>query len=137
MNHVEKAVENFSVKKYNCAQAVICAFCEELGVSEADAFRLSEPFGGGMGKMGGVCGAVTGAYMVIGLVNSAGDLANPTQSKMQTYADVRELTAKFEELNTSALCRELKFDKPPRRSCPGCVEDAARLAEEYLKSHGK
>ncbi len=87
--------------------------------------------------MGGVCGAVTGAYMVIGLVNSAGDLANPTQSKMQTYADVRELTAKFEELNTSALCRELKFDKPPRRSCPGCVEDAARLAEEYLKSHGK
>ena len=131
MDKVQKAVDNFVKKKYNCAQAVLCAFCEELGMSEVEAFRISEPFGGGIGKMGGVCGALSGAYMVLGLANSAADLENPTKSKMQTYADVREMTKKFEDKNTSVLCRELKCEKP-LRSCPGCVEDAAALAQEYL-----
>ena len=131
MDKVQKAVDNFVKKKYNCAQAVVCAFCEDLGMSEVDAFRISEPFGGGIGKMGGVCGALSGAYMVVGLAGSAADLQDPTKSKMQTYADVREISGKFEKMNTSVLCRELKCEKP-LRSCPGCVEDAARLAQDYL-----
>ena len=132
MDEVQLAVENFAKKKYNCTQAVVCAFCEDFGLSEVDGFRVAEAFGGGMGKMGGVCGAVTGAYIIMGLANCAADLQNPTKSKMETYADVRELTKKFEDMNTSVLCRELKCEKP-LRSCPGCVEDAAKLLVEYLE----
>ena len=51
MDKVQLAVENFAKKKYNCTQAVVCAFCEDFGLSEVDGFRVAEAFGGGMGKM--------------------------------------------------------------------------------------
>ena len=82
MSKVEKALA-YHRQGYNCAQAVACAFAEELGVDERELFRVTEAFGFGMGTMG-TCGAVSGMAAVAGLAQSDGDLAHPG-SKRQTY----------------------------------------------------
>ena len=70
MTKKELALE-YHKKGYNCAQAVACAFCEELGVSETEMYKIAEGFGLGMGMMD-TCGALTGLFMLIGLKNSGG-----------------------------------------------------------------
>ena len=69
MTKAELAVENFK-NGYNCSQAVAAAFCEDFGMSRADCLRISEGFGGGMGRMRSVCGAVSGMFMLAGLKHS-------------------------------------------------------------------
>ncbi|RPJ11189.1 MAG: C_GCAxxG_C_C family protein, partial [Desulfobacteraceae bacterium] len=66
MNNSEKAVKYFN-DKFNCSQAVFAAFSPEFGIPETVAFKIACPFGAGMGRMQETCGAVTGAFMVIGL----------------------------------------------------------------------
>lgn len=128
----ERAVENHR-KGYNCAQAVACAFCEKLGRDEKEVFEMMEAFGLGMGTMG-TCGAVSGMAAVAGMVESDGALDAP-QTKKQSYKAMKELTEKFIAKNQSVICREIKGVETGKvlRSCPGCVQDAAELLEEYLE----
>lgn len=130
-SRVEKAVA-LHHKGYNCAQAVVCAYCDLFGMDEETAYRVSEAFGFGMGQME-VCGALAGACMLAGLKNSGG-LSAVGKTKAETYKIDRALAAAFREKNQSVLCRELKGVETGKvlRSCDGCVEDAARLVEEYL-----
>ena len=86
------AVEKFK-QGYNCCQAVICAYCEELGLKEEDAFKLAEGFGSGMGGLKDTCGAVTGMFLTISLANSAGDMENPMATKADTYQKFRDAAA--------------------------------------------
>lgn len=127
----ERAVENHK-KGYNCAQAVACAFCEKLGKDEKEVFELMEAFGFGMGTMG-TCGAVSAMAAVVGMVESDGALDAPKTKKV-SYGAMKGLTEKFIEKNESIICREIKGveTKKVLRSCPGCVQDAAELLEEYL-----
>ena len=133
-----KAKKDIAVAKfkqgYNCCQAVICAYCEEFGVKEEDAFRLAEGFGSGMGGLKDTCGAVTGMFLTIGLVNSAGVMENPMKTKADTYRKFRESAAKFTEENGSVYCRDLKnMDGPqPLVCCIKCVEDAAAMIDEMF-----
>lgn len=128
----ERAVENHR-KGYNCAQAVACAFCEKLGRDEKEVFEMMEAFGLGMGTMG-TCGAVSGMAAVVGMVESDGALDAP-RTKKQSYKAMKELTEKFIAKNQSVICREIKGVETGKvlRSCPGCVQDAAELLEEYLE----
>lgn len=130
-SHVQKAID-LHHKGYNCAQAVVCAYCDLFGLDEETAYRASEAFGFGMGQME-VCGALSGACMLAGLKNSGG-LAAVGKTKAETYKIDRTLAAAFREKNQSVLCRELKGVESGKvlRSCDGCVEDAARLVETYL-----
>ena len=125
-------------KGYNCAQAVACSFCEELGVDEETLFRISEGFGFGMGMME-MCGALSGMAMVIGLNNSVGNLAKGEATKGSTYKQVKEYIHRFQEKNGAYLCRELKGVETGKMlcSCPQCIMDAAELTEEYLKAYKK
>ena len=66
MSKGDIAKQNF-MNGYNCSQAVLLAFCEDFGLGKETALKISEPFGGGMGRMREVCGTVTGMFMVIGL----------------------------------------------------------------------
>lgn len=118
---------------YNCAQAVLCSFSEELGVEESLLFSISEGFGAGMGDMQGTCGALSGAYMAAGLMGSSGDVEAGV-TKGATYRTVRELTEKFREKNGSHICKELKGMETGQmlRSCSGCIEDAVRLVSAKL-----
>ena len=86
-----------------------------------------------MGGFTETCGAVTGAAVVIGMVNSAG-MDNPT-SKASTYRIVRKLAGDFRALNGSTVCSALKGieTKQPLRSCNGCITDAVDLTAEALQ----
>ena len=66
MNRVERAVSSFK-EGFRCSQALLSTYGVQFGLNREVALRISEAFGGGMGRMGETCGAVTGAFMVIGL----------------------------------------------------------------------
>lgn len=132
MNYAEKA-DAFHKKGYNCCQAIVCAFCDKVGLDEQTAFKVSEGMGLGVSDTFGTCGAVTGMALVMGMKNSCGDLNAPV-SKADTYKKVRELNEKFRSKNGSTICRELKGMDTGKvlRSCPGCIEDAANILAEVL-----
>ncbi|MBR5474274.1 MAG: C_GCAxxG_C_C family protein [Lachnospiraceae bacterium] len=132
--YVARAAANHD-KQYNCSQAVACAFCDAIGADERTLFTVMEGFGGGMGAKECVCGAISGAVAAVSMKRSTGCLEAPN-SKKETYALTSELLAKFVEKNGSYVCKELRGDVEGGqmlRSCPGCIEDATRLAYETLK----
>lgn len=117
---------------YNCAQAVVCAYCDQFGMDEQTAYRMAEGFGFGMGLME-VCGALSAAFMLAGLRGSKGK-DYPGATKAQTYKVTKALATAFQEKNGTYLCRELKgvADGKVRRSCDGCIADACNLIEQTL-----
>ncbi len=122
----DKAAQNHQ-KGYNCAQAVACAFAEEMGIDESIIFKMME--GHGLGT----CGAITGAVAVIGAIKSCGDIEKPV-SKAATYKLTGELVKRFQEKNKATKCKDLKGIETGKvlRSCPGCIEDATAILEEIL-----
>ena len=146
MNHAEYAAELF-VGGYNCAQAVAVAFCDVTGMDRELAAKLSSSFGGGMGRMREVCGAVSGMLMVAGILYGH-DLPADNKEKMEHYALVQELAGQFREQAGSIVCREILKNPPsdpnptPRtaefyakRPCAKMVMTAARLMEEFMEAH--
>ena len=127
------AAAAYHKRGFNCAQAVACALAPVLGLDLDLAFRMTEGFGAGMGGMTETCGAISGAVVALGAANSAGS-DNP-KSKGGTYQLTKELVARFAAKNGTTVCRELKgvgSAEGPRRSCPGCVEDAVTIAADIL-----
>ena len=109
------ALEYFN-EGYNCAQAVFAAFSDKYGIDKDTAMKLSSSFGGGMGRMREVCGAVSGMFMVAGLETGATE-GSDADGKAANYAKVRELAEKFEAQNGSIICRELLgLDKAQKES---------------------
>lgn len=133
---VQKAVQLRNENGYNCAQAVLCAYADLFGLDEKQAYKLAEGFGTGMGGMGDTCGAVTAAFMLIGLKNSSGELGDKS-TRPDTYKQIRELAECFKAEAGSILCRELKGSTGLTvYPCPKCIETAAKLFEKYLESKG-
>lgn len=147
MSKGDIAKQNF-LNGYNCSQAVLLAFCEDFGLEKETALKISEPFGGGMGRMREVCGTVTGMFMVLGLAMGNSD-AKDGSTKKNVYKSVQELAEKFKQDNGSIICRELlgfqKNNKESyvpsertteyykKRPCPELCKYAADILEEYLK----
>ena len=121
-------------KKYNCAQSVLCAFAEKTGISEQELFKISEGFGAGMGSTNHVCGALSGAIMLAGIVNSDGNTENP-QTKAATYKLATDMTELFNKRAGAVNCRDIKgLDTGiPTCSCGDCISYAVEIAEEILK----
>jgi C_GCAxxG_C_C family probable redox protein len=146
MDRVEKAVELFK-SGYNCSQAVIGAFCDEFGMDFETAMRVSEGFGGGMGRMRLTCGAVSGMFMLVGLKYSKAE-GGDIETRTKIYETVQKLAKEFEEKNGSIVCGDLLgINKPKddgavpttrsesfykKRPCAKCVEDCAILVCDYL-----
>lgn len=120
-------------KGYNCAQAVACTYSDLVGLDEKTIFKLTEALGAGMGNMEGTCGAVSGACILAGLVNSSGNTEAP-DSKGKTYKLSREILNTFKNDNGSVVCKELKGTETGKMlcSCEECIKDAARIAENLL-----
>lgn len=144
MTRADDAVACFD-RGYNCAQAVLSSCSEQYGMSKEDAYKVAGAFGAGMGRMAGTCGAVTGAYMVIGLKYGMwreGDQA----AKEKAYALAQEFARRFAEKNCSTVCRELlghdmstpagfqaiKEKKLTTTACPKYVRDAAEIVSDIL-----
>ncbi|MCI6811063.1 MAG: C-GCAxxG-C-C family protein [Lachnospiraceae bacterium] len=132
MNKKEEAIELHN-KKYNCAQAVSCAFAKETGIEERILFQANEGFGLGMGGTQGVCGALAGAVMLAGFKNSDGDMDNPA-SKASTYQLSRQMLEAFKEKTGSTICKELKGIETGQVlcSCSDCVRAGVEVVEEIL-----
>ena len=128
----DKAAQNHQ-KGYNCAQAVACAFAEEMGIDESIIFKMMEGHGLGMGCMEGTCGAVTAACVIAGAKNSTVEMGGPG-SKGATYKISKEIVRRFKEESGSVICKELKGVETgtPVKACPDCVKDAARILEEVV-----
>ena len=146
MDHGMKAGELF-LGGYNCAQAVVVAYCDLTGLDESFSAKLASSFGGGMGRMREVCGAVSGMLMVAGLLYGYDTPGDDTVKKAH-YALVQELSAKFREEVGSIVCREILKNPPsdpnptPRtaefyaqRPCARMVILAGQILDEYIKEH--
>jgi C_GCAxxG_C_C family probable redox protein len=132
---------------YNCAQAVIKAYANDVGVNEEEIVRIASVLGGGVGRTGNICGAVSGAALIIGAKFGSTDNTN-IHSKDKAYQKANELLDKFAAENKSILCKELLgYDiktkeglKQARESgimvqkCPGFVSSAAKILESILSS---
>ena len=125
MDHAEKARTLF-LEGYNCAQAVFCAFDDLTGLDRETSARLASSFGGGMGRMREVCGTVSGALLVLGLVCGYSD-PEDIKAKKDHYHLVQEFARRFKELNGSIICRELLEGV---RTTPG-KDPEARTPEYY------
>ena len=149
MLHSDKAVELF-VKGYNCSQSVVGAFTDLTGMDRQMAVRLASSFGAGMGRLREVCGGVSGALIVLGVMCGYDDPEN-AEEKTEHYHLVQEFARRFREKNGTIICRELlqgvnvkPGDKPePRteeyyasRPCVRFVEDAAQITEDILREKG-
>lgn len=132
MTKKELAIELHD-KKFNCCQAVACAFCEEIGIDEKLLFQAGEAFGLGMGCMECTCGALSGAVMLAGFQNSDGNINSPA-TKADTYKLSREMTARFKEKTGSTVCKELKGVETGKVlcSCPDCIRCGVEVVEEVL-----
>ncbi len=143
---VERAVELFK-SGFNCSQSVFAAFASEFGMDEETALKVSAGLGGGVGRAREVCGAVSGAAMLVGFKHGAvtGDDA---EAKKRCYEVVQEIIAEFKKDNPSIVCRELlalndgdNTNPTPeartenyyqKRPCVQLVEDAAKAVEKIL-----
>ena len=145
MDHSTYAAELF-VNGYNCAQAVAMAFSDITGLEEKTTARMISSFGGGMGRLREVCGAVSGMLFVAGTLYGYDE---PNQmAQMNHYALVQELAGKFREQAGSIICREILNNPPsdpkptPRtkefykqRPCVRLVILAAQILDEYITTN--
>ena len=145
-NKSQKAQQLFR-EGYNCAQSVFCAYSDELGIDFDTALKLSSSFGGGMGRLREVCGALSAMFMIAGLKQGY-TTPNNDEIKGEHYARIQKLASEFEKINGSIICRELlgldvKHDVPipekrtqeyyQSRPCEAIIGSAAKIISEYIQ----
>lgn len=146
MSEKAQQAEKLFREGYNCCQAVIGAFAEELGMETEEILRLASSFGGGMGRLREVCGAVSAMFMIAGLERGYDD-PKAQMEKKEHYALIQRLAEAFRKENSSIICRELlgldhKKDEPTpavrtaeyyrKRPCSEMVQSAVRILEKEL-----
>ena len=119
------AAEKKRCNTHNCAQALVCTYCDLVGLPEQTALDIAGAYGSGMGNMEGTCGALVGAGMIVGLA---------TKDRNLSRARMKEILTKFQERNGAIQCKQLKGvgTGTVLRACPDCVSDASEFLEEYL-----
>ena len=149
----EEMARAYFAEGYNCSQAVVLAFAEEIGLPPAQLAKAASSFGGGMGRLREVCGAVSGMFLVCGFLMGYDDPQASTE-KAAHYARIQALAAAFKaEIGCDTIvCRELlgsegKDTSPTpsartasyytRRPCGDMVGVAARVLENYLRENAK
>ena len=144
MEHKEIAKALF-LEGYNCAQAVAMAFCDVTGLTQKQSAKLASSFGGGMGRMREVCGAVSGMLMVAGLLYG---YDSPDGHRKEHYALVQDLAQKFKDKAGSIICRELLKNPPStptptarteafyrQRPCTLLVMLGTEILDDYIATH--
>lgn len=148
---VQRAVDNF-MQGYGCCQSVVAAFADLYNLDDTMAKRIAAGFGGGVGRMRMMCGAVSGIVILAGLDRGQIDGAD-RKGKSMCYKVVQELLDEFKVQNGSVVCAELlglkghekaqsSYIASPRtteyyktRPCAAKVESAARIFAEYLMNY--
>lgn len=142
INNVATAVSLFKEGGLSCSQAMLSVYGQYFGLDKETSIKLASGFGGGMGRMAETCGAVTGAFMVLGLTCRIGD----PEAKDKVYIQVEKFTKEFKSRNGSISCKELlghdmsttegmktiKEKKLIPTVCPKFIQDAAEITETIL-----
>ncbi len=105
MDKADRVVSSFK-EGFNCSQSVLSTYSKLFGLNHEVSLKISQAFGGGMARMGQTCGAVTGAFMVIGLKHGKVK-AEDEEAKEKTYEIVREFVKRFKSLHGSIMCKDL------------------------------
>lgn len=141
-------MDNFK-KGYNCSQSIVLTFADILPLDSDTLAKMASSFGGGMGRLREVCGAVSGMFMVAGLLYGY-EGPETGQVKADHYARIQDLAHRFEEQHGSIVCREMlglsvKHDVPTpeartdeyykKRPCVEIIGDAAEILDEYIKAN--
>lgn len=126
----QSAAEYFS-GGYNCSQSVFLAFADKYGIDRETALKLSCSFGGGMGRMRQVCGAVSGMALVCGMETGNTDSGNQ-QKKTENYETMRRLAGEFKKINGSIVCGEL-LGLTKEKQKEETAAPSLRTAEYYKK----
>ena len=142
MNRADKAVAGFK-GGLTCSQAVLLSFAEDCGLTNDKTLELTTGCGGGMARTTQTCGAVTGAYLVIGL-KFGGTTAEDKATKENTDQVMRTFNDKFKDRNQSLICKELLncdistpagLEEARQKSlfitrCPKMIRDAVEILKE-------
>jgi C_GCAxxG_C_C family probable redox protein len=143
MSRVDEAVNCFC-RGAACSQAILGTYGPLAGLPREQAMKLASGFAGGM-RLAQTCGAVTGAFMVLGL-KVAGSNCDQRDGRSDVYAAIRDFAARFQQRNRSVVCKELlgcdistpegadhaKREGLFRTICPRLVQDAAEILEQML-----
>lgn len=121
------AAEKKRCGSHNCAQAVLCSYCDLTGIDEETSRNMTTAFAAGMGNMEGTCGAIVGAGIALSLI---------TKDKAKAVKGMREIMTRFEERNKATQCKLLKGveTKQVLRECPDCVADVAEFLEDIINT---
>jgi C_GCAxxG_C_C family probable redox protein len=153
MTSVERGLlaKEYFLSGYNCSQAVALAFSDVLEIDKKAILKMSSAFGGGMGRLREVCGAVSGAFLVLGYVRGY-DEADDYEGKKRLYSEIQELAAQFKLKYGSIVCKELLAGVPvkegsfperrspeyyKKRPCPEQIAYAAEILHEFLEKNGE
>lgn len=139
-NRLDEVKSSFE-QQDNFAQAIFSVYGQYLGFDRDTCLKITSVFGGGINRTGNVCGAVTGALMVIGLKYGEVGIKNP----LKPYEVASEFIEKFKDRNKTILCRELfnhdlltdedldhAYKTDTFNNCPKFVNDAAEILEKML-----
>jgi C_GCAxxG_C_C family probable redox protein len=130
---------------FNCSQSVAAVYADDLGLKSTDALRMAAAFGGGIGRSGQTCGAVTGALMVLGM--KYGMTEADAQAKERMYVIAQDFLRQFAQRHGTLLCRDLvnaDISTPEGRAvmrernihatvCAPLIAEATALLDEMLK----
>lgn len=147
MTKPEKSIRLFE-EGFNCAQSVLFPYGEEFFKESAYALKIATGFGAGISYRGEMCGAVSGALMVIGLHYGSSDL-NSDKPKERTVKMSKEFIEAFESINGSVICNQLlktEINTPEgleyarqnglfKKTCPDLVESGAKILEGLLQKY--
>ncbi len=147
MSNNPQAAAEMLLEGYNCAQSVLACCGQQFGLPKETAIKVAQAFGGGMGRTGNVCGAVTGALMVIGLKHAVKN-GQDISTKQLAHRLAQEFLSRFKAHHGSLLCRELLgcdisteegfkliHDKELNKTiCTKLVKDASQIIEDLLSS---
>jgi C_GCAxxG_C_C family probable redox protein len=142
---VEKALSSFR-SGFNCSQAVLTAFVDDLTINNDLAVNISCGFGGGMGRLQETCGAVTGSFMVLSIYNG-NKYSDNKDKKEVTYSMIQKFSEKFKLAHGATDCKslikcDLKTEEGQRYAkenkifetlCEMCISDSIMLVEELIK----
>lgn len=149
MKNNEQIAREYFTSGYNCAQSVFLTYAEKYGFDKDTALKLSSSFGGGMGRMREVCGAVSAMFMIAGLENGYSE-NNNDEIKAEHYTRIQNLANEFKKKNGTIICRELlgvdADDNPipskrtsqyyEERPCEEFIADACKILDEFINKKG-
>ena len=148
MTQKDKLAREYFKSGYNCAQSVFLAYAQNYGIDKETALKLSSSFGGGMGRLREVCGAVSAMFMIAGLEFCYTEKNNDI-AKARHYELIQNLANEFKKKNKSIICRELlgleeNVSSPvpserteqyyKERPCENLIGDACIILDKYLSN---